>query len=719
MTQFEHATFQLANARPRLREGIELQLQEYAGQSSYLLEDRVRGHCFRVGLSEAAFLAQLDGHNTVTQAIAETSRQLGTAAVDEQQATQLCHWLVEHELVESASTGAGERLAGWRKQHALRKRWELLNPVMLKIPLLNPDSLIRLLESGFGWLIGPWLAITWLVIALWGGMELLLNWPTFTATGQQILDQHNWQWLLITWTVLKLVHELAHAIVCRHYGGPVRSSGVLLLLLVPLPYVDVTSSWRFPYKWQRMLTAAAGMLVELFLAAVAAILFAHSESALLRQHAANVMVTASVVTILFNLNPLMRFDGYYLLSDWLELPNLSTRGRRWVFDRLNWLFLGKRLPAHGQTERSWLVPIYGVMSSGWTLLITASLTLGALNLLPGIGLLMAAIFLGLSLVRPLLQTTFRLTTGNSLQPAQKLRCLFVSFLLGYGCWSITGKLPAPSRTAFPAITEAQPLMPIRNVPAGFVEEVLVAQGDQVAAGQVLLRLRNRPLVTELKSHQIQLEQSRLRHRSYLQRGAVAAAAMEAETTESLAARCLELQGLLDQLVIRAPAAGRVLSSQLDEWAGQYTPPGTELLLLADPDQTEILASIPASEFPYLGTQELTGEWRAWGSYHVGHPVTVRMLEPRLSLLPIHAGLGAQLGGPLPVAPKTTQAGPQWQLLEPTASARFAFLSHDDVPHILGQRGQVLFRLHHGSLRDALFRWGDRWLRNRVHEWHGI
>ena len=126
-----------------------------------------------------------------------------------------------------------------------------------------------------------------------------------------------------TWVVLKLIHELAHSLVCKKYGGRVASCGILVLLMIPMPYVDVTSSWRFENKWKRILTSAAGMLSEVFVAAIACYVWANSQPGPIQYHAGNVIITASLHTLLFNINPLMRFDGYYMLADWLEIPNLS------------------------------------------------------------------------------------------------------------------------------------------------------------------------------------------------------------------------------------------------------------------------------------------------------------------------------------------------------------------------------------------------------------
>ncbi len=139
--------------------------------------------------------------------------------------------------------------------------------------------------------------------------------------------------LLLMWLVfpvLKLCHEFGHAFAVKARGGEVHEMGVMLLVLTPVPYVDASSAWAFRSKWQRFAVGGAGMMVELFIASIALFLWLAVEPGMFRALLYNIMLIAGISTVLFNANPLLRFDGYYMLMDWLEIPNLRTRSTQYI-----------------------------------------------------------------------------------------------------------------------------------------------------------------------------------------------------------------------------------------------------------------------------------------------------------------------------------------------------------------------------------------------------
>ena len=209
------------------------------------------------------------------------------------------------------------------------------------------------------------------------------------ASSHLIFSPHNWLSMAIVWVLLKIAHELAHALACKRYGGEVRDMGLVFILFAPAAYVDVTSCWRFSSKWQRMHVAAAGMYVELVLAAMAAIAWSQTDSLVVRHWLFNVILMASVSTLLFNANPLMRFDGYYLLADLLEIPNLSPEGSRFVQQLGSRIFFGSR-PA-GQSPLGWRgcsFACYGLAAWLWRLAVCGSLLAASAILWQGAGLML-------------------------------------------------------------------------------------------------------------------------------------------------------------------------------------------------------------------------------------------------------------------------------------------------------------------------------------------
>ena len=207
-----------------------------------------------------------------------------------------------------------------------------------------------------------------------------------------------------------MLHETAHGLACKRFGGTVGSAGFTLLFFMPLAYVDVTSSWRFRSKWQRIATAAAGIYAELFVASIATMVWAASSPGTLQTMALNIALTAGVSTLVFNANPLVRFDGYFILSDLLEMPNLYSCGQQWMADFLQWHVLGRETatPAWPR-KKAWIIRVYAVAALAWRVLFFLTFALGLIGTLGHLGMVLAAVLLGFAWGLPVVQTVRRLS----------------------------------------------------------------------------------------------------------------------------------------------------------------------------------------------------------------------------------------------------------------------------------------------------------------------
>ncbi len=358
-TTAHHSTVELANTKLLLRSDLSFHLQEYQGQPCYLIEDELHSKYYRVGPAEYNFLSLLDGGTTISQAVAQTASSMGQLAIKHSDAISICKWLINTNLASTSISRSSNRLIESLEESSRRQTIQKLNPITPKIPLFNPDWLLTILNSAMGWLFSLPLFFVWLLVVGCGLYYVYADWSLATTHASAIFSRDNWIWLGLAWIMLKLIHETAHGIVCKRFGGDIRQAGVVLIVLIPLPYVDVTSSWRFSSKWQRIYVAAAGMYAELFVAAIAAIVWSHCEPGMFRQQCYNIMIAGSVTTLFFNANPLMRFDGYYMLTDWLELPNLATHATQFLrwFGKKYYLGLETIKPTWPEKEGTWSVPM--------------------------------------------------------------------------------------------------------------------------------------------------------------------------------------------------------------------------------------------------------------------------------------------------------------------------------------------------------------------------
>ena len=262
MTDFR--TYELRQLRPRLRDDVSFTWQSYGGVECYVVEDESRGTFFRIGRPEHTFLSLLDGRTTIGDAIAQTVSVLGPDAFDEQQAAVICHWLAESKLL--APDGLPDKNCRDEKSEAANivKR---LNPISVRFPLGCPQPLLTALEGLVGGMFSLGGLLLWLAVMTCAIWQLAPHTKTLWRESAVILSPHNWLWIALWGLGLKIVHETSHGLACVRFGGRVREAGIVFVLLAPIPYVDLTSTWRLP-KWQRIVTSAAGMFAELLIAAV-------------------------------------------------------------------------------------------------------------------------------------------------------------------------------------------------------------------------------------------------------------------------------------------------------------------------------------------------------------------------------------------------------------------------------------------------------------------
>jgi putative peptide zinc metalloprotease protein len=241
-------TTELGEVRLRLRDDLQFTPQQYGGLTCYVVEEPISSQFYRIGIPEYTFISLLDGQTTLHEAIGQAAAALGQDAFSEQQAAAICKWLIDCQLATTDQSVDIARLLDISDRAARQSRWQWVNPLLIKIPLGNPEPLLERLTPWLGWLASGPMFIVWLVVC---GIALYLlsgRWDELSLEANLVLSGGNWLWLAVTWLVLKFMHELAHALVCRRFGGTVREAGLVFILFGPIPYVDVTSAWRFPSK---------------------------------------------------------------------------------------------------------------------------------------------------------------------------------------------------------------------------------------------------------------------------------------------------------------------------------------------------------------------------------------------------------------------------------------------------------------------------------------
>ncbi len=309
----------------------------YDGRTYWVVKDPVGLNYFRFHEEEYAILSMLDG-NTSLQTIRETFQaKFAPQRITIQDLQQFIGMLHRSGLVISQAAGQGRQLRRRGDQKRRRERMgKLANIFALRFRGIDPERLLNRLLPWFGWVFSTGALLFFLMFGLAAITLVLVQWDKFQSklpTFEQFFSADNWLFLGATMAIVKILHEFGHGLSCKKFGGECHEMGLMFLVFTPCLYCNVSDSWMLKNKWQRVFIGAAGMYVELILASIATFLWWFSTPGMFNFLCLSVMFICSVSTVVFNGNPLLRFDGYYILMDILEIPNLRQKStevlKRW------------------------------------------------------------------------------------------------------------------------------------------------------------------------------------------------------------------------------------------------------------------------------------------------------------------------------------------------------------------------------------------------------
>ena len=488
--------------RPRLRDGVQPLHRRLRRRSWVLLSDPVTQRFHRMTPEVWRVLALCDGRRTldeVWQAACAQSRHSGT--ISQHELVQLISALHSNDLLQTqVSPDASEVFERFQRQRQAKFKQNFLNLMSIRWPLFHPDAWFSAQTGLARALFRPWVGLLWLALVLPAAGLAVQHWTALTENlSDRVLSASNLLALWLVYPVVKAVHEWAHGLAVKAYGGQVRELGLMFILFMPVPYVDASSSYRFPSKWARAQVAAAGIMAELALGALALYLWLAAEPGLTTALAYNVILIAGVSTLLVNGNPLMRYDGYFIVTDLLELPNLAQRAQHyWVYlsDRFLLGALDAQPPLASARGERWILAIYGVIAPVYRLLITIGLIWFVAGEYLLIGAVMAMLAAGQALVMPFWKAWKHLDEGASLArrrgPAKRR-----SVLLGVGLLAFLGLVPLPFYSVHQGVVWLPDEALVRANSAGQIRKVMAAPGTRVRVDAPLLQLENLPLQAEL------------------------------------------------------------------------------------------------------------------------------------------------------------------------------------------------------------------------------
>ena len=712
---FSESWYRVKDLRAKLRPSTQISRQYYRGERWYVVRDPAGNQFHRLSDAAYRFVGLLDGSRTVGDAWELVGGQLADDAPTQPEVIQILSQLHSANLLETDVSADAMVLLRRHKQQMKRKmQGRLMNVLFPRIPIWDPDAFLKRWMP----LVGPMLskggAIVWCLMILAACLALTPRWEEVKLAAQNSIAPGNWLWLWAVFVGIKFIHECGHAFACRRFGGEVHEMGIMFLVFIPTPYVDASTAWAFPSRWARMFVGAAGMIVELFVAAIMAFVWMNTNpNTLTNQLAYNTMLIASVSTVVFNANPLLRYDGYYMLSDFLEIPNLQRKSTEYILGLVKRHIF--RVKATQPLPPAWQrvqLFVYGVLSTIYRIMVGIAIILLVAFTIPVLGVLMAIGGIITWLVTPIVKTFKYLALDPELH---RKRARATAFTVAFAAlvFLAIGVMPYWENIRATGVLEPEEQAVVHAAVPGFITQVAAQDGQWVEKGATLVVLEDRNVEAQLRQAEIRLATAEIvKTRAMADNPAQVGAAQI--TIDAERQKIADLTRQKNELTIKAPIAGRLVAPDIETMAGRYLQRGEEVATVMTFDRLLVKAALEQRDVELVdGRKPPKTEIRLAGDVSRALPGT----EPRVvpgaqSQLPspvlTHAG-----GGEIAADPKdqhgTKPVTPQFELRVKLANPEGTFYP--------GQRAYV--RMTVGT-KPLLYQWTRRFLQlidsSNTNEW---
>jgi putative peptide zinc metalloprotease protein len=584
---FSPMWYRVAEEHPRLQHDVRIQGQGAPNPDWYLLVNAVTGKQVRINRPAYEFIGRCDGTRSVQQIWDALLELLRDDAPTQDEVIQVLNLLDRHGMLAQHT---GTRLP---KNDARAKAF--VNPFALRIRLFDPSHLLQALDALAQIAIRPAAFWSWAALIAVGAGMAVSNFEMLRAHGATYLSSSRFVFLAwVSYPFIKLLHELGHALALRRWGGEIHEAGFTLFVLVPAPYVDASAAAALRYRHQRIVVGAAGIMVEAAIAAVALAVWLNVEPGLVRDFALVTAFIAGVSTLLINGNPLMPFDGYYLLCDAFDRPNLAGRSALYWSNLLFSCLTGRtpqELPA-SQGEQKWLLT-YAPLAAAYRLLVATLLVLWLASIASVVGTAAGSLLVYLLVLRPLWKLAGRVK--NAADTEGWLRGGALRALAMVGAALIFALLvPLPYHTTAAGVVWLPEQAQLRAGSDGFVAAMLAADGQRIDSGQLLVRLDNPDLLAEYQTLTSQSERLQAELYGTLQKDAVGVrnAEQELERVQSALRRA---EDRIAQLEIRAGRAGRVAIPDGADLPGTFVRQGQLLGYVLNDGEITVRIAIPQDD----------------------------------------------------------------------------------------------------------------------------
>ena len=586
--------YRISNLKLSLRSHVRVHQHRYRNTIWYVLRDDTTGKHHRFNEAAYNFIRLIDGQRTVNAIWEILHEELADDAPTQDEVIRLLGTLhFANHILADITPDIQELIDRRNKGRKQTFKSRFGNPMALRFPLWDPDAFLKKFMHYVAPLYSGIAGFIYLLIISYATLQMVRNWELLSNHAvENTLTPDNLFLMWLVYPVIKLIHELGHGFAVKRWGGEVHEFGIMLLVLMPVPYVDASAASSFRSKYKRMVVGAAGIIVELLLASIALILWLNVQHGVLSDILFNVMLIGGASTLLFNGNPLLKFDGYFVMADAVEIPGLGTRANKYygyLIQKYIFGVKGLESPANARGESLWFL-VYAAAAFVYRLFLMVVITLFIANQYFFIGVALAIWVIFMQAVMPIVKWARHLF-GSPVLMHRRERAISITAATLAIAAAFIFIVPAPLNT----VTEGVVWMPeksyVRASVDGFVDSVLVDTGAQVSNGDPLI-VTSDPLVNaELKLLKAQYQELALTYDKLANEDIVQADITMEELR--LAQRNMDrLQEKIDDLVVKSPTAGEFTMLDSNELEGYFVKQGDPVAYVINYDDVSVRVVVP-------------------------------------------------------------------------------------------------------------------------------
>ncbi len=567
----------------------------------YLAEDETTGRFVRLGQREYVIAATADGTRSAQQVAEVAMRALPNERWSGKYIEQCLKWLVHNQILEPVpsseepvakptkvpNSGRSDSIveqatAASNTAESNKRAFDVLS---FRMPLLSGAAIHRLLTGPSKLLGGPFaiIAVCTFIAAAFCAFQ---QFTELTQLARKLFVPESKLWWLFAWLVLKTVHETGHAMTAMRIGGAVREAGLTFFCFTPVPFVDVSDVWRSSSRTQRILCTLSGIIAELLLSSIALIVCCFTSSPTIQFACISIVTLGTISTIAFNANPLMRYDGYYVVSDLMNRPTLWNDATNAMKSRINTMLHQGDIQFNGHLG----LAIYGFCTFIYRVLMMLGLAWGAITVWEGLGWIAVTLATFSWYIAPTMKAR-AIKRKLNVQTKLARRKVF-AFACGTSALLIVAALvPTPFHRAAPGLITFANSQEIHSGTSGILVEHLVKYGETVKQGQPLARLSNPKLVDEYEQKRIQVAMAQEKSLHLTAESKIAEMQAEQSRVESLSRELRILAKQVESLTITAPCDGVFISNSFDRMTGDFIMEQHVLGIIADPTKLAVEMSV--------------------------------------------------------------------------------------------------------------------------------